>query len=186
MGRNSAIPSESFEEILAWLNADREMAGAFYVQLREDLTKLFAWNRCSDPEGLTDEVFDRVAKKVHTVRQKYEGDPRLYFYAVAKNLSKEDLKRMKSHVSLEDVDLPQQEITEGQNEEELERKLNECIYELPSRESYIILSYYRAENREDRRKLAADLGISEINLRVRVHRIRRSLLRNLKRKRENT
>src|SRR5215207_11760927 len=116
MVRNSAIPPESFEEILAWLNPDREIAATMYVQLRYDLAKLFTYRGCSDPEGLTDEAFDRVAKKVHNVRPTYEGDPRLYFRAVANNLVKEDLKRAKTHVSLEGVDLPHQKTTDTEKE----------------------------------------------------------------------
>ena len=63
MARDSAIPTESFEEILAWLDPDREIAASLYLRLREDLAKIFKWRGCSDPEGLTDEVFDRVAKE---------------------------------------------------------------------------------------------------------------------------
>ena len=73
-----------------------------YVQLRHDLAKIFTFRGCADPEGLTDEVFDRVAKKVHEVRPTYVGDPRLYFRAVANNLVKEDLKKIKTQVSLEE------------------------------------------------------------------------------------
>src|SRR5919106_142889 len=108
MARDSAIPPESFEEILAWLNPDRDVAAKMYVQLRHDLSKLFIWGRCADPEGMTDEAFDRVAKKVHEVRKTYEGDPRLYFRAVANNLIKENFKKIKTRVSLDDVDLPEE------------------------------------------------------------------------------
>src|SRR6185436_8701827 len=106
MARDSAIPPGSFDEILAWLNPDRDVAGEMYVQLRNDLTRIFTWNRCTDPEGLTDEVFDRVARKVHHLRQNFEGDPRLFFYGVARNLIKEAPKKIKTQVSLEDTDLP--------------------------------------------------------------------------------
>ena len=99
MPRDSPVPPESFEEILAWLNPDRELAATMYVQLRHDLAKIFTFRGCADPEGLTDEVFDRVAKKIEEVRPTYVGDPRLYFRAVANNLVKEDLKRAKTHVS---------------------------------------------------------------------------------------
>jgi hypothetical protein len=101
MTRDSSIPPESFDEILAWLNPDRDVAGSIYVQLREDLTKVFTWNRCSDPEGLTDEVFDRVAKKVHYLKDSYVGDPKLYFYGVARNLIKEVPKKIKMQTSLQ-------------------------------------------------------------------------------------
>jgi hypothetical protein len=101
MARDSAIPPESFDEILGWLNPDRDVAGSIYVQLRNDLAKIFTWNRCSDPEGLTDEVFDRVAKKVHDLRHSFVGDPKLFFYGVARNLIKEIPKKVKSQVSLQ-------------------------------------------------------------------------------------
>src|SRR5215470_15372356 len=100
MTRDSSIPPDSFEEILAWLNPDRELAGQMYVQLRHDLAKLFVWGRCADPEGLTDEVFDRVAKKVHEIRPTYVGNPRFYFLGVANNVVKEDLKKVKTQVPL--------------------------------------------------------------------------------------
>src|SRR5215207_3782259 len=106
MARHSVIPPESFEEILAWLNPDREVAASMYVQLRHDLEKLFKWRGCSDPEGLTDEVFDRVAKKSFQLRPTYEGNPKLYFHGVAQNLIKQDLKRVKTRASLEDIDPP--------------------------------------------------------------------------------
>src|SRR5687768_129753 len=106
MAREPVIPPDSFEEILTWLSSDREVAGEMYVQLRQDLVRIFVWRKCTDPEWLTDEVFDRVARKVHVVRQTYEGDPRLYFRAVANNLIKETKKKIGTHVPLEDVDLP--------------------------------------------------------------------------------
>jgi DNA-directed RNA polymerase specialized sigma24 family protein len=111
MARDPAIPPKSFDQILAWLHPDRDEAANIYIQLRTDLTKIFIWNHCADPDGLTDEVFDRVARKVHDVRQNFEGDPRLFFYGVARNLIKEDSKRTKKHVCLEDTDLPVPEAT---------------------------------------------------------------------------
>src|SRR5262245_28492686 len=107
MARKAVIPPESFEEILAWLNPDRDVAGEMYVQLRYDLAKVFMWAHCADPEGMTDEAFDRIAKKVHELRQNYVGDPRLYFRAVANNLIKENFKKIKTQVSLEGVDPPE-------------------------------------------------------------------------------
>src|ERR1051326_1906328 len=101
MARDTVIPPESFDEVLAWLNPDREVAGQMYVQLRHDLSRIFTWNHCVDPESLTDEVFDRVAKKVHHLRSTFVGDPRLFFYGVARNLIKEQAKQVKTHVSLE-------------------------------------------------------------------------------------
>ena len=51
MPRDSPVPPESFEEILAWLNPDREVAATMYVQLRHDLAKIFTFRGCADPRG---------------------------------------------------------------------------------------------------------------------------------------
>lgn len=179
MVRDSAIPPGSFEEILAWLNPDREVAGWMYVQLRHDLTKIFEWNGCSDPEGLTDEVFDRVARKVHRLRETYEGNPRLYFYGVARNVIKEAPKKIKSHVSLDETDLPANTTSRA---EEIERMredcLHSCLQKLSDEKRELVLSYYAREKQakiDQRIHLARQLGTSVETLRVRVYRIRATL-----------
>ena len=179
MARNSVIPPESFEEILDWLNPDRELAGAMYVQLCHDLAKMFTWRGCRDPEGLTDEVFDRVAKKVREIRPTFEGDPRLYFRAVANNLIKEDLKKIKNQVSLEVVDQTRQADTESNSETiVMEDCLQLCLQDLSSEKRELILAYYAREKQakiDHRSELARQLGISVETLRVKVYRIRTSL-----------
>lgn len=180
MTSDPVIQPERFEEILAWLDPDREVAAKLYLQLREDLTNIFKWRGCSDPEWLTDEAFDRVAKKVHEIRPTYHGDPRLYFRAVANNLIKENLKREKIHVSLEDVDLPQPIGTEGVEEEAaaIEECLQLCLQKLSAENRDLILGYYAKEKQakiDHRNKLAQQLGTSVQTLRVKVFRIRGSL-----------
>ena len=179
MARHSVIPPESFDEILAWLNPDRDVAANMYVQLRHDLAKLFIWGRCADPEGMTDEAFDRVAKKVHEVRQTYEGDPRLYFRAVANNLIKENFKKIKTQVSLDDIDLPEQQTIETAEETtDIEDCLQSCLRKLDSEKRKLILAYYAKEKQakiDYRHELAQRFGISVETLRVRVFRIRASL-----------
>jgi len=180
MARDSAVPPESFDEILAWLNPDREVAGTIYVQLRHDLTKIFSWNRCADPDGLTDEAFDRVAKKVHHLRQTFEGDPRLFFYGVARNLIKENPKKVKTQVSLEGTDLPANPRNERERETENIREecLNSCLQALSDERRELILAYYAKEKQakiDHRTEMARRLGTSVETLRVRAHRIRITL-----------
>jgi RNA polymerase sigma factor (sigma-70 family) len=179
MARDPATVPESFDEILVWLDPDRDVAAQMYVQLRHDLAKLFMWGRCTDPEGLTDETFDRVGKRVHEVRQSYQGDPRLYFRAVANNLIKENLKKIKTQVSLDDIDLPEQQITETTEETaDIEDCLQACLRKLDSKKRKLILAYYAKEKQakiDYRHELAQRFGISVETLRVRVFRIRTSL-----------
>lgn len=180
MTRDSAIPPESLEEILAWLDPDREVAAAMYLQLRHDLAKLFSYKGCADPEGLTDEVFDRVAKKLNEVRPSYKGDPRHYFRAVANNLVKETLKKARIQVSLEGVDPPEQKTTATEEETAAEREecLNSCLQKLSPESRKLIVDYYAKEKQakiDNRNELAQRLGISLETLRVKVYRIRVSL-----------
>lgn len=193
MARDSAIPPESFEEILAWLNPNRDVAAAMYVQLRQDLARMFIWGRCTDPEGMTDEAFDRVAKKVHDVRPTYEGDPRLYFRAVANNLIKENHKKIKTQLSIDDIDLPEPPITETEDEAaaDIEECLQLCLQKLSPNKRELIISYYAKEKQakiDHRNELAQKFGITVETLRVRVFRLRESLAecieRCLKRKRK--
>jgi len=179
MARDRAIQPQSLDEILEWLNPDPEEAANIYVQLRYDLTKIFAWNRCPDPDGLTDEVFDRVARKVHEVRQKFEGDPRLFFYGVARNLLKESPKRIKRQVSLEGTDLPASQVAvEDETASMREDCLHTCLQDLSAEKRELILAYYAKDKQakiDHRTEMARELGVSVETLRVRVHRIRGTL-----------
>ncbi|HKY44090.1 MAG TPA: sigma-70 family RNA polymerase sigma factor [Pyrinomonadaceae bacterium] len=183
MTRDSAIPTEGLEEILAWLNPDREVAVTMYLQLRDDLANLFNWRGCSDLEGLTDEVIDRVAKKLSQVRPTYKGDPRLYFRAVANNLVKENLKKAKTQVSLEGVDPPDTRTTDSEQVEaaaDMEECLQSCLQKLSAENRKLILGYYAKEKQakiDHRSELAQQLGISLETLRVKLYRIRISLQR---------
>lgn len=180
MARNSVIRPDAFDEILAWLNPDREVAGTIYVQLCDDLTRIFSWNQCGDPEGLTDEVIDRVAIKIHDVKDAFVGDPKLYFYGVARNLIKEIPRRVKTHVSLEDVELPATPPAEMEEESEIMREecLESCLQELSTEKRDLILGYYAKEKQakiDKRIEMARGMGVSLETLRVRVHRIRNAL-----------
>jgi RNA polymerase sigma factor (sigma-70 family) len=174
------MPPESFDEILAWLDRDRELAASLYVELRHALVKIFAWNHCADPEGMTDETFDRVAKQVHDLRFTFEGDPKLFFYGVAKNLIREHQRKAKLYVSIDDIDLPNNPPEEDEEESADLRWecLEACLRELPTVKRELILAYYAKEKQakiDHRSELARQLGVSMENLRVRAHRIRATL-----------
>lgn len=180
MARDSAILPESFEEILAWLDPDRDAAASKYVELRENLEKLFTLRLCADPPGLVDETFDRVARKVQEVRPEYKGDPRLYFYGIAKNLLKEESKKVKTHASLDDIDPPPTPAPEIEDETAALREecLQSCLQGLDAVKRELILNYYAQEKQakiDHRAELAQRLGTSLETLRVRVYRIRNSL-----------
>src|SRR6478672_8046563 len=144
MARDSSIPPESFDEVLNWLHPDHEVAGEIYVRLRHDLAKIFSWNHCSDPEGLTDEVIDRVARKVHQLKETYQGDPRLFFYGVARNIVKESPKKTRSQVPLDEIELSVSSPQDLLEETVAMREdcLHSCLKELDPEKQELILAYY--------------------------------------------
>lgn len=180
MSRNSDAPSENFDELLAWINPDRELAAAAYLDIRRALVKIFGWRHCADPEGMTDETFERVANQVHHLRATFEGDPKLFFYGVARNLIKEYERTAKCQVSIEDVQLvcaPAQEVDE-ETSEMREECLSACLQKLASEKRDLILAYYAREKGAKivhRIAMAKQLGVSLETLRVRMYRIRLAL-----------
>src|ERR1044072_4750906 len=180
MARNSDPLPEAFDDLLAWLNPDRELASSIYLHVRHSLLKIFAWHRCADPEGMTDETFDRVARQAHTLKDRYVGNPRHFFYGVANNLVKEYHKKVKSHVPIESIDLagdPPQE-PEEETAERRRECLSKCLRKLPEEKRDLILSYYAREKQAKiihRADMGRHVGVSTQATRVRMLRIRGGL-----------
>ena len=75
MKTDLALTQEALNELLAWLDPDRERAGQKYEEIRRSLVKIFAWRKCSDPEGMADATINIVAQKIFKLRPTYKGDP---------------------------------------------------------------------------------------------------------------
>lgn len=167
---------DNFDALLAWLDPDREKAGAKYEDIRQSLINIFSWHGCADAEGLADETITRVTNKVPELAPAYSGDPALYFYGVAKKMLWEVARREQAAVAspaLENVkDSPPDPEPEGFEQEY--DCLDQCLAELPPPDRELILLYYQQEQPkiDSRKELARKLNIAPNNLRVKVHRIR--------------
>lgn len=170
---------EAFDRLLDWLDHDRDRAGRKYEQIRASLIKVF-WHRgCAMPEELADETIDRVVEKVQQLAPAYEGDPALFFYGVAKNVSLEYLKK-KHDLSMPLPDDLVDDAQELEDEEQAYQCLEQCMSSLSASNRELVLEYYGGENGEqrkiDRRKeLARRMGIGTNALWIRVHRIKKVL-----------
>jgi len=167
------ITQESFDQLLAWLDPDREQAGKKYEQIRRSLIKIFTWRGINEAEDLADETINRVAQKFPELSATYVGEPALYFHAVARNVQMQYLQRKRRLL------LPpppsEEEVRETEKASEC---LERCLQRLTPTNREIILRYYRAEKQakiNDRRALAKRLGVAATALRVRAHRIRETL-----------
>jgi DNA-directed RNA polymerase specialized sigma24 family protein len=178
MYRESTITSENFEKMLSWLSQDRDEAGRKYEEIRRNLIEIFIWRGCGEAEDMADEVVNRVITKVEEILLKYNGDPALYFYGVAKKLLMEHQRWQKRHGSLpETLQLPT-ETNQNEMVEIVHDCLARCIQKLRPDDSELILQYYSGERQakiRNRRGIALKVGIASNALRVRIHRIRVTL-----------
>lgn len=182
MKTDLAITRERFEELLAWLDSDREGAGHKYEEIRRSLVKIFAWRKCSDAEGMADATINIVAQKACQLRRTYEGKPHLYFYGVARNLIREYQNSRTVLVALEDVDRKNTTIVDDTDDEveAVDACLRQCLETLDSGDRELVLAYYQKEGQAKidlRRELAQRRGLDTNALRVKMYRIRGSLAR---------
>ena len=183
MPRQRVITQEKFDDLLSWLDPEREQAGTKYEEIRRSLIRIFAWRGCRDAEGLADRVINIVADKVGELKGNYEGDPAVYFYAVANMIVKECQREAQAQVPLGDFDIPANAppliLEDGEENSEQEYEcLLKCLETLTPDKRTLILSYYREEKQakiDHRKELASQYGIDPNALRVRAHRIRAAL-----------
>ena len=167
------IAKESFDELLGWLDPDRDTAGQKYVVIRKGLIRIFISHGISDAEFYADETIDRVTKRLPEIRATYVGDATRYFHGVARNITLE--ARRKREVATEVVP---ERTTEKTSKDDMSECLAECLKELPSEKRELILDYHLYQGRakvEHHREMAAELSISEGALRTRAHHLRVNL-----------
>src|SRR5262245_56812797 len=80
------INQEQFEQLLNWLDPNREKAGTKYEFIRKRLIKIFVCNGCDAAEDLADQTINRVARKLPEIRATYVGEPAPYFRGVAQKI----------------------------------------------------------------------------------------------------
>jgi DNA-directed RNA polymerase specialized sigma24 family protein len=174
MRKNREINPEAFEKMLLWLDEDRDAAGNKYEAIRRRLIKIFDYRGCLNSEELTDRVFDRVLQKIDENALTDGGNPSSYFYSVANNIYRENLRKPISVELSEDI---------ARNEEEegfqpYYECLKKCLKSLSSDKYRLIIGYYEEEKRakiDYRQKLAQSIGIPLNMLHSRAFRIRMNL-----------
>lgn len=184
MAEETAITADNFTLLLRWLDPDVEVAGRKYEAIRRRLIVLFTARGCYDPEMLSDHTIDRVTRKVSELDAAFDGEPIGYFYKVAGFIHKEWLRSERSKgYELPVTDLIQDSGSSSAmdtSESEEFRCLESCLTQLPSKDHYMIVEYYRypsfAKSRH-RQSLADKLQISIGNLHTRTNRVREKLLR---------
>lgn len=172
------LTQEAFDELLAWLNPDREQAARRYEDIRGRLIRILMHRGCTAAEELADKAINQVARKVSEVKSYYVGDPASYFYGVARNIYRDYCKSRPDEVSavpeLLSVEPPEEpDDTEAEHE-----CLEKCLGELTPQNRELILEYYREKEGvkiEHHKEMAMRLGITLNALRIIMCRIRTGL-----------
>jgi DNA-directed RNA polymerase specialized sigma24 family protein len=171
MQKHGDITQDAFDKFLAWLDADRERAGAKYEDIRLKLIKIFTCRGCQVGEDLADETINRVIKRSQEMADTYTGDPVFYFYGVARRVHLEYVRKPLTSLPLPCPESLEQKERQGQC-------LDLCMKALAPESRYLVLEYYKLDRPAKivhRKELARRLGISGTALRLRMHRIRAAL-----------
>jgi DNA-directed RNA polymerase specialized sigma24 family protein len=173
MNKAWTLTQTALDSLLAWLDPDRDTAGAKYEAIRLRLIKIFTCRGCAEAEDLADETINRVISKLAEVADSYQGDPSLFFYGVAKRVQQEyERTKFKPAVPLPVAATP---------DDELEREhecLEKCMQAIAQSQRELVLQYYQEDKRakiNNRKQLAEKLGIAANALRIRACRIRAGL-----------
>ncbi len=157
--------NEAFDKLLRWLEGDRDKAGEKYEQIRFRLIRIFSSRGCFDAEDLADQTINVIVGKIDWLIENYDGEPAIYFYAVAKKIFLEQLKKK----SLPPLPPPNPDRSELELQS---RCLQRCLEQvLTPAEQDLVLQYYESDGQERirlRKDLAKQLGISLNALRIRL------------------
>jgi len=170
--KTHVLDQSQFDQLLAWLDDDREAAGRRYEQIRWRLITIFAARGCTTPEELADETIDRVARRVSDIANEYVGDKARYFFGVANNVHHEYLKQP----AAAEIEAPL--LDEREDKERVHDCLERCLSRLAVEDRAMLLRYFSQEKRakaELHRAMADEMGISINTLRLRILRLKQKL-----------
>src|SRR5215813_1080137 len=172
--KSEHLDHEAFDKLLLLLDPDRDRAGEIYEMLRLKLVQFFRALDCLAVEDQTDEVFDRLTRRIsegEEIRNVFG-----YSLGIARLVWLESLKGPEARLApFDDFHTPP-----FQDDDEADRKsryvcLDRCLRALPEAEGSMLVEYCFCEHGSRsaaRQRIADRLEIPIGALRIRVHRIK--------------
>ena len=174
MKRERDPTPEEFQKLLAWLDPDSSKAGTSYNLLKTRLIRIFVSRGCVDAEMLADEVMNRVAVRIDTVKTKFPG-PVPCCLGFADNVYHEYLRDQIKQAQFKPPE-PPRPADELEKEDECLRK---CLGELDQHQRNLIERYFHQDEKgtrkENRKKLAQELKLVANALRIQAFRVRKTV-----------
>lgn len=175
----SVIEPEDFDALLKWLCEDRDEAGEKYEKVRRGLIKYFDAKGCADPEFLTDETLNRVAKKIPRFDAAKTSNNISFIYGFARNIKFEYFLSVKKEAKLNEavttggkVFLPEI-LNESVNDEYV--CLDKCLGKLSEADRKLMVQYYCEDKGEKimlRKKISEDINLTVKALHTKIYRLR--------------
>lgn len=185
--RQWQLTHSAFHRMLEWLDDGSESGGQRYLEVRRRLVVYFDRKNCAVPDDLADETLNRVARRLEEEGAITSDAPAHYCYIVARFVFLEHLRKQEREVSLDDsppgrapasiVGPPDSSGADSETERRAQC-LERCAGQLGADQRELIIRYYTGEQRaklENRKAMAAELGISANALSIRAYRIRDKL-----------
>jgi DNA-directed RNA polymerase specialized sigma24 family protein len=166
------LSSVAWEQLLTFLDANRDEAAAVYGELRVRLVGLFRWWGASDPDTLADQALDRAARRL----QEGASVDRAAFGAYVRGIAR--MVFYESARQPQPVPLDREPVADGVTATDQASLdcLDRCLETLAAADRQLVLRYYDGANQiTNRQQLARDMGISPTALRIRTHRLRARL-----------
>ncbi|HMJ08838.1 MAG TPA: hypothetical protein VK468_07520 [Pyrinomonadaceae bacterium] len=186
--KSQSTPSaESFQRFLAFLDNGGPSDGLSYLDIRRRLSDYFDRKNCASPDELADETLSRVARRLEEEGSIDSEAPAKYCYTVARYVFLESLRSPLSRTEPVEDRLPRRGLVAVPSLEDVEEQtrkermldcLDRCTAELDTANRDLIIRFYYGAERvkiDNRRRLAADLGVTPNALNIRAFRIREKL-----------
>ena len=181
------LNTHAFHQLIDWLDEGTNSDGQKYLEMRRRLVAYFDRKNCSMPDELADETLNRVARRLEEEGAIESEAPAKYCYVVARFVFMEHLRQAQKTNDLLGEMRRQplansSPLAEADKEKEIKETmlncLEQCADKLEPADREIITRYYTGKERvkiENRRALAAELGITMNALSIRACRIRDKL-----------
>jgi DNA-directed RNA polymerase specialized sigma24 family protein len=141
---------------------------------------MFDGRGCTRSEELADKALNSFIRRLPALLDSYADDhnPIAYLYTVARRLYVEYVEKQPAPLPDDFEQSRPAEAAPDESEEHLYECLEECIGRLDPQCREMVLDYYEGEKQakiDFRKRLALRRGIALNALRIKVHRIRRTL-----------
>jgi hypothetical protein len=163
-----------FDQLLQWFGPDRDISAKKYLETHERLTRLFHIKGCNRPEDLADEVMDRVAKKLPSLRTP-DPDHIAVLLGFARNVLHEYWRERAPFEEMSDLSKEPSGTNETALKEMRALCLENCLGKLGDNNRYLLLEYYQYETggKIRHRKAMAEVRDTTLNaLRLKACRLK--------------